>query len=220
MAHDPFVPRITPEIGERFPSYRALSVVVRRFVLQHPTEVKTPVVAPWCDAHIVAWHEAFRAFGSNPKGTAPSVDALVRRFRKDGVLPVIDPVVDCYNALSIRFGAPFGGEDVDRYIGVPRLEFADGSESFDTIKDGERVVEHPDAGEVIWRDEQGVTCRRWNWRQCKRTALRAESVNLWFVIDRLAPMDIDDLRRAGDELVKALLEMSPDSSAEATLLQP
>ena len=57
-------------------------------------------------------------------------------------------------------------------------------------------VAHPDAGEIIWRDDLGATCRRWNWRQCKRTAITGESTNLWFVIDRLPPMSIDDLQRA------------------------
>jgi DNA/RNA-binding domain of Phe-tRNA-synthetase-like protein len=55
---------------------------------------------------------------------------------------------------------------------------ARGDEPFDTVRDGAAVVEHPEAGEIVWRDDDGVTCRRWNWRQCKRTALHQGSRNL------------------------------------------
>src|SRR5882724_11503260 len=120
MDRETFEPQISPEIWARFPDYRALSVVVRGFRPEIPVAAPTGPPAAWIDAHVLSWHEAFRAFGSNPKKTPPSFDALLRRYRKDAALPAIHPLVDCYNALSIEFGAPFGGEDIDRYAGVPR----------------------------------------------------------------------------------------------------
>lgn len=51
------------------------------------------------------------------------------------------------------------------------------------------MVEHPEIGEVVWRDDAGVTCRRWNWRQGRRTALTEESTTALFIIDALAPGD-------------------------------
>ena len=39
------------------------------------------------------------------------------------------------------------------------------------MADGISVTEHPDPGEVVWCDDAGVTCRRWNWRQARRTQL-------------------------------------------------
>src|SRR5262249_5831087 len=138
----------------------------------------------------------------------------------DGVLPVIDPVVDAYNALSLSFGAPFGGEDLDKYAGVPRLTIAEGPEDFDTSRDGQPVVEHPDPGEVIWRDDTGVTCRRWNWRQCKRTAITSSSRTLWFVIDRLAPMPVEELERAGRALANALTRASRAAKSRFELIGP
>jgi DNA/RNA-binding domain of Phe-tRNA-synthetase-like protein len=32
-------------------------------------------------------------------------------------------------------------------------------------------MDQPEPGEVIWRDDDGVTCRCWNWRQCVRTRI-------------------------------------------------
>jgi DNA/RNA-binding domain of Phe-tRNA-synthetase-like protein len=46
---------------------------------------------------------------------------------------------------------------------------ATGAEPFDTTKDGQPANDPPLAGEVVWADDLGVTCRRWNWRQCTRT---------------------------------------------------
>jgi DNA/RNA-binding domain of Phe-tRNA-synthetase-like protein len=217
-----FVPFVAPDVWARYPDYRAFSVMVQNFrtaegqVLQY----EKPAPPQWMEGHLEAWRNVFRGFGANPKKTPCSVEALWRRFQKTGTIPTIDPVVDLYNALSIRFGAPFGGEDAERYAGAPQLGFASGTESFDTVRDGAPVLEHPEPGEVIWRDEVGVTCRKWNWRQCRRTALRPESTVLWFVIDRLSPMPIDELKRAGDALVKELRAVCPGVETSMSLLEP
>ena len=217
-----FLPVVAGEIWRQYPDYRALSVTVRGFRVpaQPVFGGGTPAPPAWMDSHMEAWRTAFRKFGANPKKTPCSVEALWKRLQKNGALPSIDPVVDLYNALSIRFGAPFGGEDAARYSGVPHLGLATGAEEFDTARDGVAVIEHPEPGEAIWRDARGVTCRRWNWRQCRRTALTAASEDLWFVIDRLAPMPVDELIRAGDELVLGLRRLSPGVEVAAWLLDP
>lgn len=218
----PFAPLVSEQIWNRYPEYRALSIVVQGF--RPATEARfsfeTPQPPRWLEDHIEAWRSAFRVFGANPKKTPSSVESLWKRVRRDGALPTVEPLVDLYNALSIEFGAPFGGEDADCYAGVPRLDFADGTETFDTAHEGGPVVEHPEKGEVIWRDDLGVTCRRWNWRQCRRTALTGASKNLWFVIDRLPGMPIEDLHRAGEALNLRLRNICPRVDATTTLLEP
>ena len=220
MSAETFAPSVDPAIWQRYPEYRALSVVVRGFRAASPPDLPPLQPPAWMADHLEAWRAAFRAFGANPKKTPCSVEALWKRVEKNGGLPAIDPVVDLYNALSIRFGAPFGGEDLDRYEGLPRLTIATGGEPFDTVRDGAAVTEHPEPGEVVWRDERGVTCRRWNWRQCKRTALTSEARNLWFIIDRLPPMPVAELLRSGEELVAGLARISPGIAHSITLLEP
>jgi hypothetical protein len=44
----------------------------------------------------------------------------------------------------------------------------------------------PRPGEVVWADREGVTCRRWNWRQCVRTRLTESTAGAYFVFDALA----------------------------------
>lgn len=162
--------------------------------------------------HIAAWRDAYRAFGVKPQRTRNSVEALTRRAVTG--LPRVNRLTDVYNALSVVYQIPIGGEDFSRYRGAPRLVRASGSEPFDTTSDGVDVVEHPDVGEVVWCDDAGVTCRRWNWRQARRTQLRDDTTNALFILDALAPMTDDELHGAADALVAAL---GPDVRVERRL---
>ncbi len=166
--------------------------------------------------HVAQWRDAFRAFGAKPQRTRPSVEALLRRAG-DG-LPRVDRLTDVYNAISVTHVLPVGGEDLDRYRGAPRLVRAAGDEPFDTTTDGGPVVEHPDPGEVIWRDELGVTCRRWNWRQCTRTRLTGRTTRAIFILDALGAVDDTELSAAGAALQDALHTISPDARTSSRLV--
>jgi DNA/RNA-binding domain of Phe-tRNA-synthetase-like protein len=169
------------------------------------------------DPHVEAWREAYRGFGAKPKRTRPSVDALLRRA---GSLPEINRVVDAYNAVSVEYVLPVGGEDLDGYRGAARLVRAKGDEPFDTAAAGAAVVEFPEPGEVVWRDDAGVTCRRWNWRQCTRTRITESTKNALFLFERLEPFPMDRLRAAADDLAARLRAMAPDVRIETRLLGP
>ncbi|UNP90352.1 tRNA synthetase subunit beta [Aeromonas encheleia] len=137
---------------------------------------------------------------------------------RDGELPSIDPIVDLYNAISIEYAIPVGGENLVAYEGVPRLVVADGSELFDTMKEGLPAHETPEPGEVVWRDDKGVTCRRWNWRQGVRTRLSVESEQMWFILESLPEMPLAALQEAGDRLIAGLLAMMPGARIEQELI--
>ncbi len=51
-------------------------------------------------------------------------------------------------------------------------------------------------------------------------AARTGSRNLWFVIDRLPPMPVEELRRAGEQLVAGLAHFSPGITHSIELLAP
>jgi len=224
---------VTPSIDSRLagiaPGFRALSILVEATPITHP-EVAPAALAqacqqmlnddvPWAHAHLAAWDEVFKAFGAKPKRTPCSAAALRKRVLKEGMLPPLDPVVDIYNAISIRYAIPVGGENLAAYIGAPRLTLADGSEPFDTFKEGEPVVEHPEPGEVIWRDDLGVTCRRWNWRQGIRTRLDSQAQSMWFILESLPSMPLAALEEAGQELVNNLQQLMPGATAQVQLLE-
>lgn len=223
---------LTPSIDSRLvgiaPGFRALSILVEAAPITQP-EVAPAALAqacqqmlnddvPWAENHLAAWDEVFKAFGAKPKRTPCSASALRKRVMRDGSLPPLDPVVDIYNAISIRYAIPVGGENLAAYSGAPRLTLADGSEPFDTFKEGEPVVENPEPGEVIWRDDLGVTCRRWNWRQGVRTRLDASAQRMWFILESLPEMPLAALHEAGGLLLDELRLMMPGMRADSRLL--
>ena len=152
--------------------------------------------------HVAAWREAYRGFGAKPQRTRNSLEALLRRIGTG--LPRVNRLTDVYNAVSVLHQVPLGGEDLDHYTGPPRLVRATGQELFDTTAGGETVVEHPDPGEVVWCDGAGVTCRRWNWRQARRTQLTDSTTAALFILDALAPLTDDALYAAADDLIAHL----------------
>ncbi|MFG3144918.1 B3/4 domain-containing protein [Streptomyces sp. NPDC048243] len=164
---------------------------------------------PHEDAHMAAWRQTYTAFGSKPSRTRNSAEALARRALSDAGLPRINVLVDVYNAISVAHLIPVGGEDTDHIRGAMRLVRATGDEDFVTVAGGEETIEHPDAGEVVWRDDTGVTCRRWNWRQGPRTRLTERSTSAVFLLESLAPMPVADVGSAGAELAELLAKFSP-----------
>jgi DNA/RNA-binding domain of Phe-tRNA-synthetase-like protein len=166
----------------------------------------------WAEAHLTDWADAYTRFGAKPNRTPCSAQALRRRVLKGGTLPTINPVVDVYNAISLRYAVPVGGENLTAYVGIPRLTIADGSEAFDTTANGAPVIERPLPGEVVWRDEVGITCRRWNWRQGTRTRLNGDERVMWFVLEALAGMPRDALQEAGRGLAEDLGDILPSAS--------
>ena len=154
-----------------------------------------------------AWRAAYQAFGAKPKRTRPSVEALLRRV--EAGLPRIDRLTDIYNAISVKHLLPVGGEDLGEYRGPARLVRAAGDEPFDTIRDGQPVTEHPEPGEVVWRDDAGVTCRCWNWRQCVRTRITGATIRAVFILDGLAALGDGGLLAAGQDLAGQLAVLHP-----------
>jgi DNA/RNA-binding domain of Phe-tRNA-synthetase-like protein len=166
--------------------------------------------------HVAAWREAYRAFGAKPQRTRNSLEALLRRAASG--LPRVNRLTDLYNAVSVLHQIPLGGEDLTRYTGAPRLVRATGTESFDTVADGAPVTEHPEPGEVVWCDDAGVTCRRWNWRQARRTQLSDGTTTALFILDALDPVNDEALHAAADDLATHLARLGPDVQIARRLL--
>ncbi|SHE58534.1 B3/4 domain-containing protein [Vibrio gazogenes] len=220
------VPSIDDRIYHIAPKFRALSISVQGTPIQNPEYAKQVLQAActfviesdyaWAESHIDAWGDVFRQFGSKPNRTPCSAAALRKRVLKNGGMESIDPIVDIYNAISIQYALPVGGENIDAYQGTPTLTIADGTERFDTMKDGSPTTESPNAGEVIWRDAIGVTCRRWNWRQGLRTRIESDTRNMWFILESLPEMPLESLQQAGQDMVKHLRILMPDAIIEQT----
>ena len=212
-------PVIDPRIGAIAPGFRAMSIHVDATsasegalphgLLAEACDVVMGGGPSWADAHLTSWADAYMRFGAKPNRTPCSAQALRKRVLKDGNIPSINPVVDLYNAVSLKYAVPVGGENHDAYVGPPHLTIAEGSEPFDTVMNGAAVIANPMPGEVVWRDEAGVTCRRWNWRQGTRTRLDAASGRMWFILESLETMPEDALAAASAMLAEGLKGLMP-----------
>lgn len=133
-----------------------------------------PAVAPW--------RAAYARFGVKPSQYRSSIESLLRAAQA-GRTRSISPLVDLYNAVSLRHGLPCGGEDLATIVGDVRLTRAAGGEPFRTIGAAEDDPAH--AGEVLYCDEVGAICRCWNWREADRTKLTAQTRDAVLVAEGL-----------------------------------
>lgn len=177
-------------------------------------EAQAHLLLDGCEPHdlpeVHRWRQAYQSFGVKPREARSSVEALLRRVGSG--LPRINRLTDVYNAVSVLHLLPIGGEDLTGYVGPARLVVATGEETFDTVADGEPAVHVAAPGEIVWRDDAGVTCRRWNWRQCVRTRLTETTTDALFIVDGLGPDAGPRAQAAAADLVQRLALDSADAS--------
>lgn len=141
------------------------------------------------DPHIAAWQDTYRRFGTNPRRSRPSAEALCRRLLRGDELPRINDVVDIYNVASVDSRLPCGAYDTDRLAPPVRLVLSPGGEAFRPI--GARQDEHTAPGEVVYADRCRVLTRHWNHRDGEATKVQ-ESTRSVLVLAEAAHPDIPD----------------------------
>lgn len=152
--------------------------------------------------NLAAMQQVHRSFGSNPNRYPPSIQALVKRILKGSSLPDINPLVNLYNAISLRSLVCIGAEDVGRCAGNLTLEKAAGGEAFTPL--GETENDPPAAGELVYRDQQGIICRRLNWREGDRTKITEQTKNAVIVIEGFPPFSQEQLLHSLQELAELI----------------
>lgn len=204
---------ITPAFFEKFPETR-LGIMIAKDINNHGQHTavlemlrleqntvaerigSTPLTE---HPHVAPWREAYRAFGAKPKDHPSSIENLLRRVLKGNAIPHINTVVDIYNTISLRHLVPVGGEDLDTLQGDVALTLANDNETPVTLL-GEKEARPPYPGEVIYKDDIGTLCRRWNWKEADRSKLTEATKNLFLVIETLPPVSQETLERATTEL--------------------
>ncbi|MEO7912036.1 MAG: phenylalanine--tRNA ligase beta subunit-related protein [Roseiflexaceae bacterium] len=148
-------------------------------------------------AAIAPWRRAYQIFGVKPSKYRSSIESLLRSARAERIRSV-NPLVDLYNIVSLTHLLPCGGEDLAAVDGIIRLELASGGEHFVPL--GSQEAEPPQPGEVIYRDDSGVICRCWNWREADRTKLTPATTDAFLCVETLPPSGEPQLRAACAEL--------------------
>jgi DNA/RNA-binding domain of Phe-tRNA-synthetase-like protein len=160
-----------------------------KFHLQEEGFTDNPVVS--------VWRQAYRQFRTK-KGARSSIEAMLKRVDNGKGIGPINPLVDIYNLISLKYGLPCGGEDIDQFRGPVRLTLAEGNEEFVTL--GSDKSDLPSYGEVVYKDDAGAICRCWNWRESVRTMLKDETKNAFLCLELIQP-------ERNFEFSQALLEL-------------
>ncbi|PWX06770.1 hypothetical protein CYK71_01115 [Clostridium perfringens] len=163
---------------------------------------------------IKVWRDAFKKFKTK-KGARSSIEALLKRVSTGKGLGTINPLVDIYNSISLKYTMPCGGEDMDKFIGDIRLTKATGDESFITL--GSDKSEPPYEGEIVYKDDEGAICRCWNWRESVRTMLTEDTKNAFLCIELVDEKREKDFENALKELSQ-LVEENLGGKSEISIL--
>lgn len=163
---------------------------------------------------IKVWRDAFKKFKTK-KGARSSIEALLKRVSTGKELGTINPLVDIYNSISLKYAMPCGGEDMDKFIGDIRLTKATGDESFITL--GSDKSEPPYEGEIVYKDDEGAICRCWNWRESVRTMLTEDTKNAFLCIELVDENREKEFENALKELSQ-LVEENLGGKSEISIL--
>jgi DNA/RNA-binding domain of Phe-tRNA-synthetase-like protein len=151
---------------------------------------------------IQAWRSAFARMGLKPTQYRCAAEALLRRYRKEGSLPRIHPLVDLCNAVSLAFAIPVAALDRARIAGFAEVRYATGTELYLTFA-GE--TEHPEPGEVIYADaEDRAHARRWTNRQSGYSAVGEETSEVLIAAEAMHDSAVEDIPWLIDALAAAL----------------
>ena len=152
---------------------------------------------------IKVWREAFKEFKTK-KGARSSIEALLKRVHNGNHIGTINPLVDIYNSISLKYALPCGGEDIDKFIGDIRLTRAIGNEEFIPLGTDENSP--PYEGEIVYKDNDGAICRCWNWREAVRTMLTENTNNAFLCIELVDESRFEEFENALNDLAKTVQE--------------
>jgi len=159
---------------------------------------------------VQAWRRAFSRMGLKPTQYRCASESLLRRWRKEGSLPELHPLVDLCNAISLAFAIPVAVFDVSKIADGLCVRYADGDEDYLTFS-GE--TEHPAPHEVIFADAaRRVHARRWTNRQSGWSAVQESTTAALIVAEAMhdsAAADVRELTAAVAGELEAVWSVTP-----------
>jgi len=206
-----------PEIWIRFPELSAgvlhaggirTGVDVRAHIARFHAIARARLDAAGSESElpeVQAWRRTFARMGLKPTQYRCASESLLRRFRKEGDLPRIHPLIDLCNAVSIAFGIPVAALDVAKIAWPLQVRPAQGNEVYFAFS-GE--TENPDPDEVSFVDAEGrAHARRWTHRQSGLSAVRDDTREVLIVAEALHATAVEDVTRLADALAEAMQEV-------------
>lgn len=163
---------------------------------------------------INAWRRVFSRMGLKPTQYRCASESLLRRFKKEGELPRLHPLVDLCNSASLAFAIPVAALDAGQVAWPLQVRLAAGTEDYQSFG-GE--LEHPEPGEVSFVDAQGrAHARRWTHRQSGLSAVRESTGRVLIVMEAVHPTarrDVDALTAALGDAISTIWGVAVERGA-------
>ena len=193
-----------------------------------------PLLAPWYErarqrlsgateselAEVSAWRRVYAQMGLKPTQYRSAAEALLRRFRRDGTLPRLHPLVDLCNAVSLAFALPVAVFDLAGVSGDLEVRHARGDEQHLSFSGD---VETPEPGEVIFADgSDHAHARRWTFRQSRRSTVTADTRRVLIVAEAMHETAATDVPALVDALARGITQLwgAPRRHALLTAAEP
>jgi DNA/RNA-binding domain of Phe-tRNA-synthetase-like protein len=163
---------------------------------------------------VKAWREAYASAGVKPSRFRSSIEALVRRAAK-GPLPPVFPLVDLYNAASLRHLVPLGAADADLIRGPIALRLCDpASDSFTPL--GAEASDYPLQSTIpVYASGSTIMCWCFNSRDAAPTALRPSTTNALFFTEGIAEWQLTSAISGLEELGSRLADLDANVSIDS-----
>lgn len=195
---------IEPEIFRRFPGIHIAVAVAYGL---DGTSDEPEIAARWREAwagaaasavygnaqshpRVKPWRERFQAQGISGKEFPSSIEAMLRRALKGGEPFSINPLVNFYNAISLRHVVPAGGFDLREIEGPLELRLTRPGDTFVAL-DAEQSLAMP-LGEVAYANGQTVLTRHFVWRQARTALISRETRDVFLVSEVLGEVLAQD----------------------------
>lgn len=156
--------------------------------------------------NIQLWRQAFQSLKISTKKYASSVESLAKRAAKENSKPFsINPLVDFYNAFSLKYLIPFGGFDMDSDVSkAVALRFSKDGDTFFAL-DANAAINLP-PGEPLYASGNICTTRYINYKQSKEGLIEPTTSNICLVAEVLNGYPSDQLKEMQEDFKKRCLE--------------
>ncbi len=206
------------ELRERFPSFRVALVVVDAveipaasppeqdaWIAEVTTQAATALGQRELGSlpELKCWRDAYKAFGEKKTSYRSSVERLLKALQRGNGLPRVNAFVDAYNAISVRYRMPVGADDLDLVTPPLAFRIARPGDSFIALGDS-AADDPPKPGEVVYADAMKCLCRRWNWYQDARSAIRPSTRRAILTIQSNCPETMEQVEVAAGELCRRI----------------
>lgn len=210
------------EVASRFPAFRVGAIIATglRIAPERPATLDGQIAeaeratrqaigeTPLGDIpELGVWRETYRQFGVKKTSYRSSVERLVKKVQQGGELPCINSLVDAYNFVSLRYRMPVGADDLDQITSPVGFRFARPGDTFIALGDPEGANDPPLPGEVVYAGGERCLCRRWNWYQDARSAIRATTTRALLTVQAIEPGTVAQVETATATLARLLAEV-------------